>query len=281
MTNGTYSIEECRKAVQETGFHLPLCVDLDGAPTDYCAKAVPQEAQEFCVKRGTPNWPLEMSYCRLPDGTIKMSDPHSKDPAGDCAAAGGSMASCLCCCADMYGAVIALSEGQEELVSEVGKGRQVLAGAFGPGGDVVWDQAAVTFSDGSRDQQGERAVRINLGPGATPSGTLVCSPDQPILLHDGTLVSASRLHRRDTVMGADGNAVPVHSVETIEIVGGLHHLGVGRPDDGAHLLRVANMVIGDYYLQLRPDLLADRWAADAQERPHVWEPGYARTDAKS
>lgn len=270
-----YDQATCEKNIEE-GYHIPACNKVSGDLAHHC-EGVAQTLHDMCVHVGS-NFPIQTTYCQFSNGDIKYY-PDSRDPAGDCIAAGGSVHSCGCCCACMaHGTMIRLPEGGMERIETVAKGEQVLSGSFDPGGALVWAPAPVTFSNGTGGGDSHFTVHLSFGHQDGPTGEFVCSPDQPVVLFDGKLVQASQLHVRDRLMSADGTAVAVRSVAIGEYRGGFHHLGVGRSADpeGGHLLQAAGLVVGDYYLQLRPKLMADRWTRDAAERPHIWDPAYAR-----
>ncbi|MFI1577585.1 hypothetical protein [Embleya sp. NPDC020630] len=236
-----------------------------------------QESYENLCKTQDANWPVPAFYCVLPDGKPDFFKNQGSVKV-ECKKAGGEVDICACCCACMaYGTMIALSAERQEKVESIRKGEQVLTGSLTGDGTVVWRPALVTFSDGAAGGANLNTMHMSFGQANEKVGELVCSSDQPVLLADGTLVQASQVHVRDELMGGDGQPVPVRSVAIGEYTGGLHHLGVGRSADpaGGHLLHAAGIVIGDYYLQLQPDLLADNWSDDAAARPHIWDEEYA------
>ncbi|MFE2752257.1 hypothetical protein ACFXGA_09670 [Actinosynnema sp. NPDC059335] len=273
--NQGFNLATCEKNIAEYNMY-PSCDHVPGLE-HHCDK-VQSSRHEFCMTHGQPNWPIESQWCELPDGTTKYFYD-SPDPAFDCQNAGGRAHTCMCCCSCMaYGTMIGLPEGREERIEALVRGERVLTGALGVDGKVSWSSSQVTFSDGAGGG-GSLAVHLSFDRQDGSVGELICSPDQPIALAGGTLVQASQLHVRDHVLGGDGGSLPVRSVAIGEYSGGLHHIGAGKPTDptGAHLLQASGVVVGDYYLQLRPELLAGRWAAETEARPHAWEPDYAQT----
>ncbi|MFI1577584.1 hypothetical protein [Embleya sp. NPDC020630] len=266
----------CKENIQSVGEEP--CSAVTGYRPGDCAPVM-EQFREYCLAKGGA-FPYPIFYCQLPDNSAKFF-ADVRTHKSECAKLGGEMGVCACCCGSgAQATMIALSAERQEKADSIAKGEQALTGSLTDDGTVAWAPAPVTFSDGAAGAAHLNSVHLSFGHPDDPAAELVCSTDQPILLADGTLVQASQVQVRDRLMGADGQPVPVRSVAIGEYSGGVHHLGIGRssePGEG-HLVQAAGIVIGDYYLQLQPGLLAGHWADDAQ-RPHIWDDAYARDNS--
>ncbi|MFJ4184235.1 hypothetical protein [Kitasatospora sp. NPDC089509] len=282
-----YDKEVCQSNISKT--HMPACADIPGYLPSHC-QAIQDAFHDLCMNTNNSNLPVSAFTCTH-NGTVEIStdpkvqermDKENKDFETLCAEWSGKLLACYCCCACMaYGTKIALSLDRQERIETIAKGEHILTGTLAPDGKVTWAPSLVTFSDGAIGGNSPSIMHMSFGRPDERLGELICTTDQPILLAGSTLVQASQVHVRDQLMGADGQPVPVRSVGIGDYTGGLHHLGTGRSADpaGGHLLQAAGIVVGDYYLQLQPNLLADSWADDSAKRPHIWEEQYAQDNS--
>ncbi|MFE2865913.1 hypothetical protein [Embleya sp. NPDC059259] len=309
MTLEDYSPDECRKHNEETVRVTPkwphVCWIFTGLENHCQSEGVAQQIHEACKGLQQYNEILAFACCKFTttnkhpvlrledidrgkDGGCRYFDANSIHD--DCAALntglGGSywqVASCVCCCACMaYGTPIATPEG-DRAIESIARSEQVLAGSLSGDGVLSWRPTVVTFSDGSEGGTNHTTVHLTFGADAGVGGELVCSADQPVLVRTGgrpRWVQASRIHVDDTVVTADGAAIPVRSVAVGAYTGGVHHIGTDEPSDEStdgHLLTASGIVVGDYYLQLRfDDIPDDAKVEDLEDRPHIWTPAYAR-----
>ncbi|MGN6253458.1 MAG: hypothetical protein ACTHO8_00490 [Solirubrobacterales bacterium] len=156
---------------------------------------------------------------------------------------------CFCCCnvpPDMT--AIGVSEGTQRPITEIGSGDTVAAGKVS-GGRLEWKPTTVGFSQGTHGGGPAPVVRVAY----RERGGLTVSPDQPLMLADGSLTTAARLAAGQELMGVDGEPVPVDGVRPGEREGGVHHIATSPGWSGSvdeHLIQANGVVIGDFALQL-------------------------------
>jgi hypothetical protein len=98
-------------------------------------------------------------------------------------------------------------------------------------------------------------VFIHFGAG----GSLIVTPDQPMLIAGGKLQTADRLVPGiDTLVAADGGALPILATSIGQFDGGIQDIatGIGASLDwdgglDGHLLNCAGAICGDFVLQIR------------------------------
>lgn len=156
------------------------------------------------------------------------------------------------------------------LIQEYAVGDHVLA-ASEAGGGWAWAAGTVAFSSGTGPGGHHGAmIFVRFGEG----GGLIVDPDQPLLVAGGKLQTANRLAPgRDSLVAADGRALPVMEVSVGEYAGGVQAIatmaGGGLDWDGSldgHLLDCAGAICGDYVLQIR---LGDPRMARYLPDPHA------------
>jgi len=185
-----------------------------------------------------------------------------------------------------YDTPVRSPDGQRP-IQDCAVGDRVLA-ASEAGGGWAWAPGQIGFSSGTGaggHQAGMFFIRFG------EAGRLIVVPDQPLLITGGTLQTASRLMPgRDSLVAADGSALPVTDVSVGQYDGGVHAIammaGGGLDWDGSldgHLLECAGAICGDYVLQIRlGDPRMARYLPDphAQEAPALGSEAYsARSEA--
>ncbi|MGN6662931.1 MAG: hypothetical protein ACTHK6_01800 [Solirubrobacterales bacterium] len=184
---------------------------------------------------------------------------------------------CFCCCSCFANLTpIGLPEGTQRPIAEIGVGDTVLAGKVSAG-KVQWQPARVGFSQGTEGGHQPAMTYIVYGDGEE----LIGSPDQPLMLADGSLTTAARLVPGQELMGVDGNPLPVSLVSLGTYEGGVHHIATnpqwtGSIDD--HLIQANGVVAGDFTLQLHfPQLPPSEKVADWESLPEVGTPEYQQS----
>jgi hypothetical protein len=127
---------------------------------------------------------------------------------------------------------------------------------------VRWDAAKVDFSAGTCGGQQLNMVFIAFNG---PQQDLMCTLDQPLMLTDGKLTTASRLMPGQALLGKDNQPAVVERVSMGLYNGGIHDIATNRAWDKTpegHLLLANGLVVGDYYLQLYFDDLKPQYKQD-------------------
>jgi hypothetical protein len=158
---------------------------------------------------------------------------------------------CYCCCSGVnLHTPVAVPEGEARPIQTLEVGDEVLAA----GTDLDWTRYKVEFSGGiPPGPEGETMLSVyyQLPEGV---GALVVKTDHVFRLADGNLKRAEFIvPGKDRLSSADGEAVPVLSVEAGDWHGGVRHIattdGPATSVDG-HLLNAQGIVTGDWALQI-------------------------------
>ncbi|MGN6662930.1 MAG: hypothetical protein ACTHK6_01795 [Solirubrobacterales bacterium] len=240
--------KKCEEQLSKNPETQPSC------PPDICSEFMDQQwYQEACSER--PQYsPVDAVGCYntathqwvwAPAKEIKAVciQKEKEDPNWE-------LEQCFCCCLGPPGNLTAIGvpEGAQRPITEIGKGDTVAAGRTS-GGRLEWEPATVGFSQGAHGGGPAPVVRVAYGE----RGGLTVSPDQPLMLADGSLTTAAHLAAGQELMGADGEPVPVGEARFEEREGGVHHIATSPDWNGSidgHLLQANGVVIGDFTLQL-------------------------------
>jgi hypothetical protein len=284
-----YNPQTCYDTLTAKGL-VPICDHLKSAPY-HCDDLVQIDPvmHKSCADAATYYFPIPTLACvKVVNGNVEDYRYFPPDDAfDDCDALGKpwKMKRCYCCCSCFaYGTKIGVPEGVRA-VETIARGEEVLAG-YREGENVIgWKPVPVTFSDGAGQQVSHATLYLSFGPeDEPPTGELICSGDQPLMLADGSMTIAKKLRQGESLMGYDGKPVALRSVAFGEYDGGVHHLGIGAKrtgDDGSvlidgHLLIAGGVVAGDYYLQLYFEQVEDDHKADDHDdRPEIGTSEYA------
>ncbi|MGN6253460.1 MAG: hypothetical protein ACTHO8_00500 [Solirubrobacterales bacterium] len=208
----------------------------------------PKEIVQFCkgLEKQDPNWELKQCFC------------------------------CCSCFANLT--PVGLPEGLRRPIAEIAVGDQVLAGKPSSG-KVEWEPARVGFSQGTEDGHQPAMAYLVYGDGEE----LIASPDQPLMLADGSLTTAGRVVPGQELMGVDGNPVPVQLASLGGYDGGVHHIATNPDWDGSidnHLIQANGVVAGDFTLQLHfPEVPASEKVADWESLPEIGTAEYQQANS--
>jgi hypothetical protein len=158
---------------------------------------------------------------------------------------------CYCCCkCSPNETLIGLPEGHWRPIFQIGNGDSLLAGRVGPLGAIEWKAAVVGFSQGTDGGETEAMVHIVYGGGRK----MVASTDQPLMLADGSLTTASRVvPGRDRLMGVEGEQLDVTYAGLGEREDVAYYLATQESWSGSiddHLIQADGVVAGDFTLQV-------------------------------
>ncbi|MGN6373511.1 MAG: hypothetical protein ACTHM1_11080 [Solirubrobacteraceae bacterium] len=187
-------------------------------------------------------------------------------------------ANCYCCCACFAdNTMIGLPDGESQIL-EIEVGENVLAGS--PSGTAIsWEPAIVTFSNGTGGESLEPAmVYLEYGE----KRKMVCSTDQPLMLADGLLTTASRLKVGDQLMGVDGEPQDVLLATIGNYKGGVHHIATGKWTGSIdkHLIQANGIVAGDFALQLHfAEVPSDQKVSGYGAMPEIGTGEYAEENS--
>jgi hypothetical protein len=142
-------------------------------------------------------------------------------------------------------------------------------GADMEGSQPVWTPQVVAFSNGVPPNPHEdHMVYLTYGE----AGAMTVTIDQSFLLMNGALRVATYLEPGDQLVGADGGAVLLKTVEVGRFQGGVHAIALAPTDwsgsaDG-HLLNAGGLVAGDYIAnQHALEAAQANGASSAEQRP--------------
>jgi len=167
---------------------------------------------------------------------------------------------CSCCCTCLaYDTPIAIPDGVKA-IQDVKIGDVVLAAAPEKGHDSLtfkWSHTKVAFSDGvAHSLVGTPVIVVYYG-----EQSMIVTVDQLFMMPNGKLKRADRLvPGTDSLVGANGEAIPLLKVAMGEYKGGIHHIATTMDFDGSidnHLLNANGVIIGDYLLQLHQNELKE------------------------
>jgi hypothetical protein len=142
---------------------------------------------------------------------------------------------------------------------------------------LKWEQRTVTFSDGMDPVPQQSAVLLQYGE----LGELTVTPEQPMLMPDGTLKTAERLTTDDFLVDKDGNPVTIHAVLLGKQDVGFHSLTTQdfsadiRPE---WFLETNGVVAGDHMVLAMQDSdeIAAMFAPGHDDLPKIGTDDYAR-----
>lgn len=299
MTDTTvagYDWQTCLKTLTQKGY-VPVCEQLPSAPY-HCDELINLNPMlhQRCAEAGLMYWPIDTPACVqfAPDQKTIIAYKYfpQKDAVSGCFKLGPpwTLISCWCCCSCLaYGTLVATVDGPRA-VETIATGDEILGGWRAGDGDtaIEWRPVSVTFSDGAASQVSHATVYLTFGSDEEPTGELICTGDQPVMLADGSLAIAKLLRQGEELMGQDGNPVRLRSVAIGEYSGGIHHVGTGAratSEDGTaivdgHLVVAAGIVVGDYFLQIYfPAVGRMHKAADLDDREELGTPEYEQRHA--
>lgn len=278
----------CTKSLHDGGY--VACSDVHGAES-HC-EAIYDQMEKRCVDKDR-FWPVQSSVCcreKKEGGGWECLDLNVNHASADCMYKhdhddkAWMPYDCNCCCACFArGTVVATPDGHRA-IETLTEGALVLAAhpsGEAPGG-LVWEPTKVTFSSGTSQGTNHSMVYLAFHEGEQKPRDLICSADQVLMLADGKLTRASRLHRGDQLVTQDGAPVQIHTIAIGEYDGGVHHIGTAALNDlaGQHLIVAGGVVAGDYYLQLNFDSLGDEYkVADHAQRSDIWNSTYQEQHA--
>lgn len=190
---------------------------------------------------------------------------------------------CYCCCScfawgtrvmtqrggmPVYRTVETIAQGDNVLTTRVkvvdGKPR------------LDWQTRPVTFSDGMAPADNQSAVLLQYGT----EGELVVTPDQPLLMADGTLKAAERITTDDHLVDRQGRAIKVEACVLGKMTTGFHSLSAQRFDQQeapGWFLETNGVVAGDHMVLAMQDgdELAAMFAPGHDDLPMLGDNDYA------
>ncbi|MGQ7248929.1 hypothetical protein ACUN9Y_16535 [Halomonas sp. V046] len=163
---------------------------------------------------------------------------------------------CYCCCSCFaWGTRITVAPDRYRVVESIVVDDPVLTTRVKvvDGKPMLdWKSRPVTFSDGMEPTENQTAVLLQFGK----QGELVVTPDQPMLMADGTLKTADRITPDDHLVDPQGQPVKV----TASLLGkarvGFHSLSAQRFDtqeDPGWFLQTNGVVAGDHMVLAMQD----------------------------
>lgn len=232
-----------------------------------------------CTPRGA-NFPVETGECyNSQTGQREVTtmqtclDRRDKDR-------NWSWRACYCCCScfawgtritvgpDTYRVVQSIALGDEVLTTKV----TIVDGKP----QLNWVSRAVTFSDGMAPSSNQSAVLLQYGD----AGELVVTPDQPMLMADGTLKSADRITTDDYLVDHYGAPIKVAAAVLGKRTVGFHSLTTQDFNGPLHpewFLETNGVVAGDHMVLAMQDAdeVAAMYAKGHDDLPKIGTDDYA------
>lgn len=273
-----YDVETCEETLKRSQETQPLC------PQEHCGEFMETKLyHEACVGSAMYS-PVQTVGCfntvtrewkfAAPNEIMAMcSELHKDDPTWE-------MAYCYCCCkCSPHETLIGLPEGHQRPIFQMAGGDSLLAGRIASSGAIEWKPAAVGFSQGLEGGAPQAMVHIVYGGGRK----MVTSADQPLMLAEGSLTTASRLvPGRDRLMGADGEPLELRYAALGERDDIACYLATDRSWSGStddHLIQADGVVAGDFALQLHfAEVPAEQLVPDWSSLPEMGTPEYEQAN---
>ncbi|MEQ5857163.1 hypothetical protein NFI08_15925 [Halomonas sp. EF61] len=191
---------------------------------------------------------------------------------------------CYCCCSCFaWGTRVAVGPDSYKVVESIALNDPLLTTRVklvDGKPSLHWESRPATFSDGMAPTDNQSAVLVQYGE----EGELVVTPDQPMLMADGTLKSADRLTTDDHLVDRQGAPVKVEACVLGKQRTGFHSLSAQRFDlkeTPGWFLETNGVVAGDHMVLAMQDGedLADMFAPGHDDLPKLGSADYA-TDAR-
>lgn len=272
-----YSPDECIKQITDKkriacdnlqlAYH---CDTLTGVGGDY---------HDECVAAGVIYFQVRVAECYNPKtGENKYFPPDQFFQQCNAQGPDWQQRWCYCCCACFAkDTLIAVPGGVAEIYT-IPVGAQVLAGSVHDNNSVKtsWSETRVKFSMGTGEGHQPMMVYINFGE--DNKNDLICTQDQPFLLHNGKFITAGKLVPGQTLVDKDGNEVIINLVSMGSYDGAVHHISTSKPWAGnpnGHLLLAGGVVVGDFEMQLKFDSLPESMKVQGHSTlPSIGTPEY-------
>ncbi len=167
---------------------------------------------------------------------------------------------CYCCCFDSMQAniVIANASGGNQ-VHEMQTGHAVLVGSLHTTG-IVWSPATLDFCNSMKSSGSDEMLTLNFGD----NQKMTCTPDHLVMLTNQKLKQVAALQLTDVLLGANGTAVKINTLELSTFQGTIYQLATTTHFDrtpNGHLVNTNGIVCGDYTLQIHFDQLNPAYKA--------------------
>lgn len=187
---------------------------------------------------------------------------------------------CYCCCSCFaWGTRITVAPGTYRVVQGIQLNDPVLTTRVKivNGKPVLdWISRPVTFSDGMAPADNQSAVLLQYGE----QGEVVVTPDQPMLMADGTLKTADRIVKDEYLVDYLGEPVLVTAVMLGKYSGGFHSLSAQKfenQEEPGWFLEANGVIAGDHMVLAMQDddLIASMFADGHDELPKIGTDEYA------
>lgn len=173
---------------------------------------------------------------------------------------------CYCCCSCIaYGTPIAVPSGVNA-IEKIAVGDEVMGAKMEVSRGKIsfsWTPATVSFSQGTPPTDPKSGIASTMVYIYCDEDTgLIATQDQLMLMSTGKMKQAGALNPGDELVKMDGTFVPVHRVKIGNWYGGVHHISINKAytgDIGGHLISANGFVIGDFALQMNPEVLGDKF----------------------
>jgi len=272
---GDFNPTTCRERLEQRKETQPICPEVhcnEFQESPLYHEACGEKAMYSPVQTLGCYNPVTNQWAWAPAGEIKKlcKEKAKQDPNWE-------LEQCFCCCSCFANVTpIGLPDGQQRPIAEIEVGDMVLAGTVSSD-EVEWEPATVGFSQGTEGGSQPAMVYLVYGDG----DGLVASPDQPMMLADGSLTTAARLAPGQDLMGVDGQPVTLSLVSIGEYKGGVHHIATNPDWEGSidkHLIQANGLVAGDFTLQLHfPHLPSSEKVADWEALPELGTSEYQQS----
>jgi hypothetical protein len=243
------------------------CIGWDGKPIPDCTPqggSFPVEAGE-CYNQSTgQRLNITMDAC-----LAKRDEDHN-----------WKWRACYCCCSCFaWGTRITVAPDTYRVVELIGLNDPVLTTRVKvvDGKPVLnWESRPVTFSDGMAPADDQTAVLLQYGE----QGELVVTPDQPMLMADGTLKTADRVTTDDHLVDHFGEPVKVTAVVLGKRRVGFHSLSAQKfenEEEPGWFLETNGVVAGDHMVLAMQDAdtVAAMFAKGHDDLPKIGTDDYA------
>lgn len=243
------------------------CIGWDGQPIKDCTPqggSFPVEAGECYNSATGQRLNITMNACQ---------DMRDQDR-------NWSWRACYCCCSCFaWGTRITVAADTYRSVETIGLDDPVLTTRVRVvGGKPVldWVSRPVTFSDGMAPAENQTAVLLQYGV----DGELVVTPDQPLLMADGSLKTADRVTTDDHLVDLHGEPVAVTAVVLGKRTVGFHSLSAQQfesEEEPGWFLETNGVVAGDHMVLAMQDSdgIAAMFAKGHDALPKIGTDGYA------
>jgi hypothetical protein len=243
------------------------CIGWDGQPIPDCKPQggdFPVETGECCNQQSGERRVTSVSQCQ----DLRDKDRNWRWQA------------CFCCCSCFaWGTRVAVAAEAWRVVQSIQLGDTVRCTRVGLNAghlQLDWQPRTVTFSDGMAPAPNQTAVMLQYGD----QGELVVTPDQPLLMPDGSLKTADRLTTDDYLVDRAGLPVPIHAVILGRHEVGFHSITTQdfsetvRPE---WFLETNGVVVGDHLVLAMQDAeaLAALFAPGHDDLPKIGSSDYA------